>query len=428
MDVAPLRARSPQSGYRGPSSGHHEHSEVSYSVSRSRHDGQQSLGGACCGAGFGVLLLLGATALLWMNEGVAVRTARSLDEASTALFRLGDVEDAPIGALVHAAGMLRTPGPLQDDAFGISTNGLSLKRVPEVYQWKEHKSTSTRKVRGSNGQMLDEKVTKYSYDSIWSGSAISSGSFNDRSFSNPSWHAALDTASSRGGVPFSADAWRQESVTLEGFELSTELRSQAEQESGLGPRTLPAPAASAVLVGEHVYSSRACANKPSVGCARLRWSHAPAQVVSVLAAKLRTRLKPWPSVQGDGYDIGMVSFGEVSANSMLAGAKSSNTAWTWVKRLGGAFLIWVGWGLVLGPASYIASWVPLVCQLSRPAPPVSRLHPTLHLNTRTSSHLPPRATRHGATRAELHTAPARASAARGRCCLRRLTPKRCREP
>ena len=99
-----------------PRSGHHERTEVTYSHAaggrRGGHE-QQSLGGACCGAGFGALLLAGATALLWVNEGMAVRTARSLDEAQSSLWR-GELADAPGGALVHAAGALETPGELAD--------------------------------------------------------------------------------------------------------------------------------------------------------------------------------------------------------------------------------------------------------------------------------------------------------------------------
>ena len=123
--------------FRGPSSGHYEHSEVSYSHSgrsgtRGSAGNQQSLAGSCAGAGFGILLLLGATVLLWMNEGVAVRTARSLDEASASMWKFGDITDAPIGSLVHTSGMLKTPSKLEDEDFDLQTSGLSLKRIPEA--------------------------------------------------------------------------------------------------------------------------------------------------------------------------------------------------------------------------------------------------------------------------------------------------------
>lgn len=45
-------------------------------------------------------MLRGATVLLWLNEGVAVRTARSLDEAQAAA---GALSDAPVVALVQVS-------------------------------------------------------------------------------------------------------------------------------------------------------------------------------------------------------------------------------------------------------------------------------------------------------------------------------------
>ena len=146
-----------------PTSGRHE-GRAEYSYSRSGRRGP-SLAGSCCGAGFGLLLLSGATVLLWLNEGVAVRTARSLDEAQASLHR-GALSDAPVGALVHVSAALTATGELEDKDFGVRTDGLLLRRVVEVHQWRESKRIETRKVRGRDGQMLEEKLARFSYDSV----------------------------------------------------------------------------------------------------------------------------------------------------------------------------------------------------------------------------------------------------------------------
>jgi len=272
-----------------------------------------------------------------------------------------------VGALVHAIGMLRSEGSLQDADWGLSTSGLTLKRLVEVYQWKETKTTRSQDVRGPAGQMVKEKTTTYSYDSVWSPNAISTASFNDRSFSNPSWSGAIQSASSSAGLPFSAESFAQRSVWLEGHEslpLAAELRKMAEADEDIAPESLPSSGSRApVLSDGHVYASRACASQPEVGCVRLRWTHAPLEVVSILAARSRSRLALWESSQGEGYEIGKVSFGELSAAKMLSQARASNTLWTWFKRGGGALLMWIGWGLLMGPASYLASWVPILGQV-----------------------------------------------------------------
>ena len=99
--------------------------------------------GSCVGAVFGVLLCLGGSVLLWYNEGVAVRTARSLDEAMKHLSSAG-AADAAEGALVHASGGV-TAQVLRDDQFGLSPlEAVSLERVVEVRQWKESSRKHTR--------------------------------------------------------------------------------------------------------------------------------------------------------------------------------------------------------------------------------------------------------------------------------------------
>ena len=63
--------------YRAPARAQHEFTEVTYErTGRGGRGGQRTqptFGGACCGAVFGVALLVGATMALWWNEGNAVR-------------------------------------------------------------------------------------------------------------------------------------------------------------------------------------------------------------------------------------------------------------------------------------------------------------------------------------------------------------------
>ena len=86
MDVAIPRQR-----VTSPSSTTHTYTERIYHYGGRRADGdhRQTCGGSCVGAVFGVLLCLGGSVLLWYNEGVAVRTARSLDEAMKHLSSAG---------------------------------------------------------------------------------------------------------------------------------------------------------------------------------------------------------------------------------------------------------------------------------------------------------------------------------------------------
>jgi len=84
----------------------------------------------------------------------------------------------------------------------------------------------------------------------------------------------------------------------------------------------------------------------------------------VLAERSRAgALRAWTSSAGSGYEVGLLEMGDVSAEAMLQSAASANSVMLWLKRGGGILLVWIGWGLVLGPATYIASYVPLVGSL-----------------------------------------------------------------
>ena len=71
----------------------------------------------------GAILILASTVLLWTNEGVAVRTQATLDEAEYAL----SLDDTPPNRpLFHTTGMLRTEDKLTDVKWGVETQGSRL--------------------------------------------------------------------------------------------------------------------------------------------------------------------------------------------------------------------------------------------------------------------------------------------------------------
>ena len=82
-----------------------------------------------------------------------------------------------------------------------------------------------------------------------------------------------------------------------------------------------------------------------------------------MAAKAGGSLRPWPTSRGPGYEIGRVQRGRHSAEAMLTSAAGEASNLCWLGRAGGVLLSWIGWGLLLGPASYLASWIPLVSGL-----------------------------------------------------------------
>ena len=91
------------------------------------------------GSGFIIFCL--ATALLWWNEGRAVKTEKMLDEAGNAYVEMENPnkKDASLeGELICGTAMATTEDSLTDAQFGIGAKAIALRRTVEYYQWVEH--------------------------------------------------------------------------------------------------------------------------------------------------------------------------------------------------------------------------------------------------------------------------------------------------
>ena len=124
----------------------------------------------------GFTLFLGATAMLWWNEGNSVKTADMLEEAQgvCVVMENPSKKDASLeGQLVCGTAMAVTEDLLTDKDFGLSVNAMSMKRKVEYYQWHETKTEETKEK--SDGS--EKKIVTYDYRRDWSSTPIGSSKF-----------------------------------------------------------------------------------------------------------------------------------------------------------------------------------------------------------------------------------------------------------
>ena len=129
----------------------------------------------------GFVLIIGATILLWWNEGRAVKTADMLEDAQGACVEMPnpDKKSAEFeGELVCATAMANTDEVLTDADFGISENAISLSRKVEYYQWVEHSESKSEDKLGGK----QETTTTYTYKQEWVSSPVNSGDFKDPAY------------------------------------------------------------------------------------------------------------------------------------------------------------------------------------------------------------------------------------------------------
>ena len=133
--------------------------------------------------GGGFLMFVLGTALLWWNEGRAVKTEKMLDEAGNAYVEMENPnkKDASLdGELICGSAMATTEDSLTDAQFGIGAKAISIRRSVEYYQWVEHTKTEKKDKLGG----AEETVTTYTYSKQWVSSPIQSSQFHDPAYQN----------------------------------------------------------------------------------------------------------------------------------------------------------------------------------------------------------------------------------------------------
>lgn len=306
------------------------------------------IGGAIKGLFFGVVAILVSVVLLWINEGRAVETKKTLDEGAKDYVTVSSekVDAANEGKLVYTTGHAATTDILEDKELNVKVAALKLRREVEIYQWEEDKKSETKKKLGGS----EETVTTYSYVKKWVDDPIDSSRFK-----NPSGHEnpkpALDDITLTG-----------KPITVGAFTLSEGLAGKI---SNFTPFVPDGESAVPEMVGGK--KVRAEGNgfyigkdpeKPEVGDMRVSHVVALPGEVSIISKQFGSSFEPYLAKAGG--KIEMLSEGIRSADSMFESAQQSNKILTWILRGVGALIMFIGFSALFRPLSVIADVVPFI--------------------------------------------------------------------
>lgn len=306
------------------------------------------IGSSIKGVVIGLILLVISFPVLFFNEGRAVSTRKSLEQGEKSL--VNTTADAPDpkndGKLVYFTGEAKAQGELTDPDFQVSAEALRLERVTEYYLWQEQKKTETKKKLGGG----EETVETYSYKKAWVNNPIDSSSFHrSADYSNP--QPAIRGAS-----------WSASPVTVGEYTLSAGLVSQIDNFTNLGvadegqrPETLGGKKVQLVDGGFYLGANP---SSPEVGDVRVSYQVALPGTVSVIAQQHSgNQLEAFKADAGD--TIQMLETGSKSSQAMFQTAHDNNKIMTWVLRLVGFALMFIGFCLLMKPLSVLADVVPL---------------------------------------------------------------------
>lgn len=305
---------------------------------------------------FGLVMVVAAFPLLFVNEGCAVKIAKGLAEGrgQVVMAIATAVNPALEGKLVHLSGRAVSKHGVTDQVLGVVAPGaIRLERLVEMYQWVEKVETTKDKKLGGS----EETVKTTTYTKEWSSSEESSANFklrekNGEPLVNP-------PMAMKGGSVVAND------VMVGAHALSDGLVAQL-----TGGTTMPLDGNVLATLPESIKARARLHDggiavgdpaSPRVGDLRIRLTKLDATDVSVVAKQTGQALTAWQTSQGT--TIAMLEPGTRSADEMFSSAEASNVTRTWVVRLLGFLCMLIGFSMIFKPLSVVADVVPFIGSL-----------------------------------------------------------------
>lgn len=352
------------------------------------------------GIGTGFVMFIAATALLWWNEGRAVKTTKMLNEAEGNYVEMADIKKVDPqydGKLVYATGFATTQDTLTDPLFGVHDNALKIHRKVEYYQWKEHAHEEKRDKYGGG----EETVTTYTYKKAWVSAPQESGAFHDPQYQRSNF--VLMTADNATlvseDVVFGAyrlNSWQVESLpadqeltpnvpaeTLVRMDENVRHAYNSEARRGYigsarqstrydgrhrdvdrdvdscdmgGRRPEVAPSTDLVhIAGNTVYIGLS-PGAPAVGDVRITFTKAAPTNVSLLARVTGNTFTKYTAKNGKSFAC--IQPGTKTADEMFQAEHDNNNMWTWGLRLLGVLLAIGGLKAIFGFLETILKVIP----------------------------------------------------------------------
>ena len=308
----------------------------------------ERIAGSFAGIIFGLLLFVAAFPLLWWNEGHSLHRIKVLDEGKNLVVAVAPdhIDPNNNGKLIYISSKATTNEILNDDIFGVHENALKLNRIVEMYQWEEKQTTETHKNIGGS----ETKVTNYSYDKKWSDKLISSSGFRHKDgHQNPTTMSYSSQSFSASNI--SAGAFGLSSNFIDKLDKFTDYQLSDQNFSTMNEQLKPY-----FKLNGNYYFYGDIAN-PQIGALRIAYKIIRPTNVSVIGKQNNGVIEPYYTKNGD---IALLEMGNVVADSMFADEEDKNMMMTWLIRLGGFILMWIGSSMIFKPISVLADVLPFL--------------------------------------------------------------------
>ena len=291
----------------------------------------------------GIVLIISLVALLFWNEGRAIKTAQSIANGSGLVVSIAPTIDPNReGDLVHISGHLFSTDSVVDPAFGVEAQGVRLLRRVEMYQWIESTRADPRSHVGGG----EEQTRIHGYAPAWSSLAQNSSQIRDgQGHQNPLM--AVQNA-----------AFQVDSAMLHDFRIDGEVLNlldnardwpiPADQLDAVQQAIGPSQPASLVDGGLYLGTDP---RRPRIGDYRIHYQLVPFGRVSLIGRQTGNGIAPYHRKSGGALLIARE--GALSADELLDADATSDTVLIWITRAAGLAMLIFGFSRLVGPSGDI---------------------------------------------------------------------------
>lgn len=350
------------------------------------------LGGSLRGMLTGLILFFAATALLWWNEGRAVKQSDAIKDAESSYVEMDNpnkLDPSLDGELVYATCLATTKEILEDPDFGVKANAINIARKVEFYQWQEESDSHSEDKLGG----AQETTTTYTYKVGWTHRPVNSDEFKDPAYKGKNsvlanvedgqWSAQEVTFGAYNLPEFAISSLRaDEQLQVEVAEdqlkqwekklnpnakniakQSIDMVAAAQNDTNVVVKdTVEVPKMTFETEYIHVGSNQIYLgkdpSKPQIGDVRISYykcSPTKCSLIAKVKGNTFTRYKA-----KNGKMFAMVEKGVRDSDEMIQGAKDANSFWTWVLRIFGLFLLYTALRMLLGFPEMLLKVVPFL--------------------------------------------------------------------
>lgn len=349
----------------------------------------------------GIIFVVGATILLFCNEGRSVKTSDTIKEVQGNTELVDDVSVVSPDLnhkLIHATALATTSDVLTDPIFNISTPAIQLIRNVSFYQYIEKcKSEEHENFGGSV-----TTTTKCEYTPEWSDERVDSSEFKDSNYAQKNVSLANIEPNKiyAQNVSFGAyklplflikkisndekfevklpeevlenlqrqvletyyifhpekkvtkisplDSKKEETKNVEDKKDKEQANEQKEKQDEQEPKLIHVNY-DTIYIGLNP-------SVPTIGDVKISFERTLPTDVSIIARVSNSTFSRY--LAKNGKEFSRLETGDVPFENMIQHAKSENTTITWLLRLAGLILLFIGFNLIFDIISMIFKWFP----------------------------------------------------------------------